>query len=189
MQGLSRWSFARHYLAPDCDRSVFALLHGESSRSGYDAIADVTDKECYDVVVSVEQKMKNLDVFRQIIERGFNQGDLSVADEICSTSLAEHQYPIPTDLRGPDILKFQITSARAEMRGLILTIEDHVDDGKQLWVRLRATGTSPRSNQTISFDVIDICRFQYGKLIEHWGIPDRFALLHQSGALPPRPNH
>ena len=87
--------------------------------------------------------MKNLDVFRQIIERGFNQGDLSVADEICSPSLAEHQYQIPSDLRGPDILKFQITSARAEMRGLILTIEDHVDDGKQLWVRLRATGISP----------------------------------------------
>jgi SAM domain (Sterile alpha motif) len=26
-----------------------------------------------------------------------------------------------------------------------------------------------------------------GKLVEHWGLPDRFALLHQIGALPPPP--
>jgi hypothetical protein len=34
--------------------------------------------------------------------------------------------------------------------------------------------------------VIDICRFENGKLVEHWGVPDRFAMLHQAGALPPR---
>jgi len=33
--------------------------------------------------------------------------------------------------------------------------------------------------------VIDICRFENGKLVEHWGVPDRFAALHQVGALPP----
>ena len=35
--------------------------------------------------------------------------------------------------------------------------------------------------------VMDICRFADGKLVEHWGVPDRFALLHQLGALPPPP--
>jgi predicted ester cyclase len=35
--------------------------------------------------------------------------------------------------------------------------------------------------------VVDICRFSNGKLVEHWGVPDRFALLHQAGALPPPP--
>jgi predicted ester cyclase len=34
---------------------------------------------------------------------------------------------------------------------------------------------------------MDICRFVDGKLVEHWGVPDRFALLHQIGALPPPP--
>ena len=136
-----------------------------------------------------ERVMTHLELFRQIIERGFNQGDLAVADEVCSPRLAEHQYPVPANLRGPDILKFQITSARAEMEELILTIEDHVEDGDQLWVRLKGRGISPRSKKNVTIDVIDVCRFQDGKLIEHWGIPDRFALLHQSGALPPRPNN
>ena len=132
--------------------------------------------------------MTHLEIFRQIIERGFNQGDLTIADEICSLSLLEHQYPVPGHLHGPDILKFQITSARAEMVDLILTIEDHVEDGDQLWVRMKGTGTSPRFNKVFTIDVIDVCRFQDGKLVEHWGIPDRFALLHQTGALPPRPD-
>jgi hypothetical protein len=36
-------------------------------------------------------------------------------------------------------------------------------------------------------DVVDICRFEDGLLIEHWGVPDRFALLHQLGLLPGPP--
>jgi predicted SnoaL-like aldol condensation-catalyzing enzyme len=39
----------------------------------------------------------------------------------------------------------------------------------------------------VGIDVVDICRFSNGKLVEHWGVPDRFALLHQIGALPPPP--
>jgi hypothetical protein len=31
----------------------------------------------------------------------------------------------------------------------------------------------------VAIDVVDICRFADGKLFEHWGVPDRFALLHQ----------
>ena len=130
--------------------------------------------------------MGNLDTFRQLIERGFNQGDLSVADEICSPSLVEHQYLVPAHLRGPNILKFQITSARAEIEGLTLTIEDYIDSGQTLWVRMRGTGFAPRSKKAVEIAIIDICHFDDGKLVEHWGVPDRFALLHQSGALAPR---
>lgn len=131
--------------------------------------------------------MSNIDLFRQIIERGFNGGDLSVADEICAAGLIEHQYLTPQNLRGPDILKSQITSARAEMKGLHLEIEDVVETGQKVWARMRATGVDPRSGRNIAFAVFDVCRFEGDKLAEHWGVPDRFALLHQAGALPPRP--
>lgn len=33
-------------------------------------------------------------------------------------------------------------------------------------------------------DVIDIGRFENGKLVEHWGVPDRFSLLEQLDLLP-----
>ena len=38
----------------------------------------------------------------------------------------------------------------------------------------------------VTMSVIDVCRFKDGMMVEHWGIPDRFALLHQLGLLPQR---
>jgi predicted ester cyclase len=61
-----------------------------------------------------------------------------------------------------------------------------VVDGDKIWARSICTGTDPRSGKAVSMTVIDICRFENGKLVEHWGVPDRFAMLHQAGALPPR---
>jgi predicted ester cyclase len=41
------------------------------------------------------------------------------------------------------------------------------------------------TGKPIAIDVIDICRYADGKLVEHWGVPDRMAILEQIGALPP----
>ena len=129
----------------------------------------------------------NVQLFRKIIDRGFCQGDLSVADEICATTLLEHEYLAKTDVPGPEILKDQIRDARSSIRDLVLTVEDIVESGETVWARSRATGSDPRSGKPVAIDVVDICRFENGKLVEHWGVPDRFALLHQIGALPPKP--
>ena len=130
--------------------------------------------------------MDNGALFRKIVERGFNQGDLTVADEVCAARLIEHEYLSPTDLPVPEILKSQIRQARTEMVGLQLSIEDMVVDGDKVWARSRAAGRS-RTGEEVTFYVFDVCRFDKGRLVEHWGVPDRFALLHQSGLLPPPP--
>lgn len=44
----------------------------------------------------------NVKLFRKIIDRGFCQGDLSIADEICATKLLEHEYLAKTDVPGPE---------------------------------------------------------------------------------------
>ena len=110
-----------------------------------------------------------------------------VADEVCAERLQEHEYLSRTDLTGPDILKSQIEEARSNITNLTLTLEAFVETEDSIWARCRATGFDPRSGKAVAIDVIDICRFANGKLVEHWGVPDRFALLHQTGALPPRP--
>jgi predicted ester cyclase len=129
----------------------------------------------------------NIELFRLIINRGFNQGDLSVADEVCAEKFSEHQYLAPTDLSGPESLKVIIQSARKQVDGLTLTIEDIVADGDKVWARMVARVTAPRSGKTIEISVMDVCRFENGLMVEHWGIPDRFALLHQLGVLPGPP--
>ncbi len=127
----------------------------------------------------------NLERFRAIIERGFSRGDLAVADEVCAEKLIEHEYLSKTDIPGPQILKAQIEGARHSIKDLVLTMEAVVETNDTVWARSKATGVDPRSGKPVVIDVIDICRFADGKLVEHWGVPDRFALLHQTGALPP----
>lgn len=131
----------------------------------------------------------NLQRFRAIIERGFSKGDLTVADEVCAERLIEHEYLSPTNIPGPQILKAQIEDARRSIKDLTLTIEAFVETADTVWARSKATGVDPRSGKLVTIDVIDICRFANGKLVEHWGVPDRFALLHQIGALPPPPRN
>jgi predicted ester cyclase len=31
---------------------------------------------------------------------------------------------------------------------------------------------------------MDVCRFENGKIVEHWGVPDRFHQMTQLGLLP-----
>ena len=130
----------------------------------------------------------NLERFKAIVERGFSQGDLTVADEVCGATLIEHQYLTRTDLPGPQILKAQIEDARRSIKNLKFTIEAVIESDDTVWARGKASGVDPRSGKPVTIDVMDVCRFADGKLVEHWGVPDRFALLHQLGALPPLPN-
>jgi ketosteroid isomerase-like protein len=127
----------------------------------------------------------NLELFKAIMERGFSRGDLTIADEVCAQELAEHEYLAKTNVPGPEILKSQIEDARNSIANLKLTIEATVETSDTVWARSKATGSNPRSGKPVAIDIIDICRFKDGKLIEHWGAPDRVTLLHQIGALPP----
>jgi len=139
--------------------------------------------------LTTEETVSNRDLFTAIIERGFSKGDLSVADEVCACDLIEHQYPTKTHLAGAEILKDQIASARATVFNLKLVPEKIAEIGDAVWALLRGSGIEARSGKPVNFYVMDICRFKDSKLVEHWGVPDRFAILHQSGALQPPPTH
>lgn len=130
----------------------------------------------------------HLQMFRTIIEEAFSKGNLAALDEIVAPDMTEHQYGAPSGLRG---LKALIGGLRSGIPDLQLTIEDVTVDGDKVWGRLRGRGTHdgvfmgmPPTGKRIEIDVIDICRFEGGKMVEHWGIADRFALLAQLGALP-----
>jgi ketosteroid isomerase-like protein len=129
--------------------------------------------------------VRNADLFRQIIERGFNQGDLTVADEVRAPKIVEHQYLMPPGVPGPEHLKNDIVRTRQAVQHLVLTIEDLVESDDKVWTRTVCRGIESRTGKPFVMDVFDICRFDNGKIVEHWGVPDRFAMLHQVGLLPP----
>jgi len=42
----------------------------------------------------------------------------------------------------------------------------------------------PPTGKTVTVDVIDICRFEDGKIVEHWRVPDRLGMMEQLGLNP-----
>lgn len=69
------------------------------------------------------------------------------------------------------------------------TIEDAAACGDRVGVRVRLRGTAagpffgPPSGRLLDITVFDQARIVDGRIIEHWGVPDRFAVLAQTGVL------
>lgn len=129
-------------------------------------------------------------VMRRMFDEGFATGDGSVVDELCSPDLVEHQF----GLAGPqDEVLQHVKDAMREVKQAVpdirFSIEDWVESGDTIWVRVHARGTAtgpffgPPSGRPVEFTVIDVARVVDGRIVEHWGVPDRFAMLAQTGLL------
>lgn len=132
----------------------------------------------------------NEQLFRILIEEGFSKGDVTVFDKYTSDDFKEHQYGfIPPNVEG---VKKAIKSLHQAFTDFSMVIEDLVVDGNKVWGRMTARGIQtgqfgpvPPTGRKMEITVIDIMHFKEGKLFEHWGVPDRFALMEQLGMKPP----
>ena len=131
------------------------------------------------------------EVFRRLIEEGFNEGDLRVLDDCFPPSYAEHQFDLPSTR---EEFKGTIRFLRETFSPFSLTIEDMVADGDKVWARMTGRGMDgkgfmgrPPTGRSFAITVIDVCRFEGGKIVEHWGVPDRFHQMAQLDALPRPP--
>ena len=130
-------------------------------------------------------------LFRRLIEEGFNAGDLSVADAVTAPDLAEHQEFGPDHAPGAEGVRAVISSLRRAFSDFHLQIEDLAVSGDTLWARLTAMGTHdgpfmghPPTGRRMRATVFDAIRVADGRMVEHWGVPDRLSVLHQLGIVP-----
>jgi predicted ester cyclase len=129
-------------------------------------------------------------VVRRLIDEGFSQGRLEVADELIADELVEHQDFGPGHAPGAEGVKAVISSLRRAFPDFRLTIEDLVVAGDVVWTRNVATGTNdgpfagnPPSGRPMKIDVFDVLRVVDGRIVEHWGVPDRLSALFQTGGM------
>ena len=129
-------------------------------------------------------------VLQRMFDEGFATGDDTIVDELCSADLVEHQFGLAG--RGAEAVEHVKAAIRDVHRmapDLRFTIEDAVESGDTIWVRVRGRGTAtgpffgPPSGRALDFTVIDVARVVAGRIVEHWGVPDRFAVLAQTGVL------
>jgi len=131
-------------------------------------------------------------VARRLIEEGFNEGRLEVCDEVTSPDLVEHQHYGPNHAAGAEGVKAVIASLRRAYSDFHLEIEDLTVAGDAVWLRMRGSGTHdgpfmghPPTGRRMEIDVFDVLRIVDGKLVEHWGVPDRLGALLQLGLVAP----
>lgn len=129
----------------------------------------------------------NAEVFRRLIEEGFGRGNLDALDDCLPPTFVEHQYGLPANLAG---LKQAIAGLRKAIPDLKHTIDELIVSGDKVWARMTARGTHlgpfmgfAPTGKSFTITVFDVCRFEDGRIVEHWGVPDCFALLHQLGLL------
>ncbi len=129
----------------------------------------------------------NIAAFRKLIEVGFTQGDLSVVDELGSPASIEHQRGNKPGIEGT---KATITTLHTWFSDFELTIVKLAADGDTVWSLNRARGVNtgsvmgfPPTGKSFEIDVMDVVRFEDGKMVEHWGVPDQLGLLIQLGLM------
>jgi predicted ester cyclase len=137
-----------------------------------------------ETIISDEQ------LFKILIEEGFSKGDVSVFDRYTSQDFVEHQSGfIPPNVEG---VKNGINNLHQAFPDFSMVVDDIVTSENKVWGRMTARGThigqfGPMAPTGKKFEitVIDIMHFKDGKLIEHWGVPDRLGLMEQLGMKPP----
>ena len=132
----------------------------------------------------------SLKVMHRLFDEGFAIGDDAIVDELCSPELVEHQFGLAgAGAEAIAHVKAAIRDVHGAVPDMRFTIEDSVVDGDRVWVRARGRGMNtgpffgPPSGQPVDITVFDQARVVDGRIVEHWGVPDRFALLAQTGVL------
>lgn len=131
-------------------------------------------------------------IVRRLIEEGFNQGRLEVADELVSPRIVEHQDFGPGHAPGAEGVRAVIASLRRAFSDFHLAIEDLAVGGDVVWLRMTGSGTNdgsfmghPPTGRRMRVAVFDALRVHDGRIVEHWGVPDRLGTLFQLGLAQP----
>ena len=132
---------------------------------------------------------ENLKVLRQVVEEGFGNADLQIIDGLIHDNYTEHQFGMRGGKEG---LKKTILGLTNAFSNLQYELINYSVNESIVWTHYKCcgehTGTFMEQEPTgkrFIIDVIDVVRIENGKIAEHWGIPDRFALLTQLEFLQP----
>jgi len=134
--------------------------------------------------MSAEQ---NIRTAMQVIDQAFNSEKYKVLKACFHPNYVEHQFGLNTTLEG---FQKDIEFLRRAFPDFHLTINDIAADEDKVWLHMTARGTNlgglfgPPNGKSFEITVFDLLRFEDGKIVEHWGSPDRFAQMSQLGLLP-----
>jgi predicted ester cyclase len=138
--------------------------------------------------MSAEQ---NKELVRRLMEEVFNQGNVSLVDELFAPDFVEHEELPPGIPPGREAVKQLPTIFGSAFPDFKVTIDDVIAEGDKVVVRSTWSGTHKGefmgiapTGKSVSFEVFDAIRIAGGKVVEHWGQMDNLRMMQQLGVIP-----
>ncbi len=131
----------------------------------------------------------NKALVRRFYEDVFNQRNLALVDELCSTNHVFHNPP--TTLHGREEFKQLLSLYITAFPDARFTVEDQIAEGDRVTSRYTFRGTHqgelmgiPPTGKQVTVTGIIINRIAGGQSVEGWLNFDALGLLQQLGAIP-----
>jgi predicted ester cyclase len=133
----------------------------------------------------------NKALVRRLYEEGFNAGNLDIVTQLVSPDIVTHNPLILDAPTGRDAIRGGIAMLRRSFPDLRVEVLDLIAEGDRVAAFLLLSGTNTgdyrrggATNRQGSMRAFFIWRVADGRLVECWGVADRFALLQQLGIIP-----
>ena len=127
---------------------------------------------------------------QHLYEQLFNQGNLSVADEVIAPDFINHAAP-PGSNRGPESMRQLITMLSTAFPDMHYTVEELVAEGDTVVTRVTMSGTHrgpfqgmPPTGRSVRQAQMHFIRFRDGKAVEHRAVRDDLGVMRQLGVIP-----
>ena len=118
----------------------------------------------------------------------WNEGNLSLFDELLSPEIVRHTVDIYEDIIGIEAFKEYVTSMRTSFPDFNATLDELIIKGDNIVARWTVTGTNtgpfnemPPTGKKVKYSGVNISHVIDGKLIEEWVYFNQAAFLTQLG--------
>ena len=126
----------------------------------------------------------------RLFDEVYNQGDLSVIDDIIGRNIVGHDPTGAVPIRGIDGYRQATVLWRDSFPDLKVSVDDVVAEGDRVAARWTLLGHHqgefmrvPPTGREVNVGGIIIYRLASGKIIEYWGVFDSLNLMRQLGAI------
>jgi predicted ester cyclase len=133
----------------------------------------------------------NKALVRRLYEEGYNAGNLDTVTQLVAPDIVTHNPIILDAPTGRDSIRGGIAMLRRSFPDLHMEVLDLIAEGDRVAAFLLLSGTNTgdyrrggATNRRGSMRAFFIWRVADGRLVECWGVADRFALLQQLGIIP-----
>ena len=122
----------------------------------------------------------------------FNEGNLTVVDELYDSNYVRHDSALPEDIVGLEAFKIYVTNLRTAYPDFKVTADEYFVKGDKIVLRWTVTATNtgplqspmgelPPTNKKMSVPGVDIVKVVNGKITEDWVYYNQLSAFLQLG--------